>query len=154
MTRFVIFIACILFPTFAGLSRSDVALYHKAVSRYSWLNYHTFVIVAEQSRVHGLRPELVLAVIDAESDGRTHAVSRTGARGLMQVMAKYWYAGNEQDLHIPRVGISRGCAALRWAHDVAGGSLLYTLRNYERGPRGKGFNVRYIARIENNLEGL
>jgi soluble lytic murein transglycosylase-like protein len=35
---------------------------------------------------HHLDPDLLASVVHAESDGRTHAVSRTGARGLMQLM--------------------------------------------------------------------
>ena len=33
-----------------------------------------------------LDPDLLASVVHAESDGRTHAVSRAGARGLMQLM--------------------------------------------------------------------
>ena len=35
---------------------------------------------------HHLDPDLLASVVHAESDGRTHAVSRAGARGLMQLM--------------------------------------------------------------------
>jgi hypothetical protein len=35
---------------------------------------------------HHLDPDLLASVVHAESDGQTHAVSRTGARGLMQLM--------------------------------------------------------------------
>jgi soluble lytic murein transglycosylase-like protein len=35
---------------------------------------------------HHLDPDLLASVVHAESDGRTHAVSRSGARGLMQLM--------------------------------------------------------------------
>jgi soluble lytic murein transglycosylase-like protein len=35
---------------------------------------------------HHLDPDLLASVIHAESDGQTHAISRTGARGLMQLM--------------------------------------------------------------------
>jgi soluble lytic murein transglycosylase-like protein len=35
---------------------------------------------------HHLDPDLLASVVYAESDGRTHAVSRAGARGLMQLM--------------------------------------------------------------------
>jgi hypothetical protein len=35
---------------------------------------------------HHLDPDLLASVIHAESDGQTRAVSRTGARGLMQLM--------------------------------------------------------------------
>jgi soluble lytic murein transglycosylase-like protein len=35
---------------------------------------------------HHLDPDLLASVVHAESDGRVHAVSRVGARGLMQLM--------------------------------------------------------------------
>ncbi|MGH9616391.1 MAG: lytic transglycosylase domain-containing protein [Acidobacteriaceae bacterium] len=35
---------------------------------------------------HRLDPDLLASVVDAESDGQIHAISRTGARGLMQLM--------------------------------------------------------------------
>ncbi len=35
---------------------------------------------------HHLDPDLLASVVHAESDGRIHAISRTGARGLMQLM--------------------------------------------------------------------
>jgi soluble lytic murein transglycosylase-like protein len=35
---------------------------------------------------HHLDPDLLASVVRAESDGKTHAVSRAGARGLMQLM--------------------------------------------------------------------
>ncbi len=35
---------------------------------------------------HHLDPDLLASVIYAESNGQTHAISRTGARGLMQLM--------------------------------------------------------------------
>ncbi|MGO8719461.1 MAG: lytic transglycosylase domain-containing protein [Acidobacteriaceae bacterium] len=35
---------------------------------------------------HHLDPDLLASVVQAESDGQTHAISRTGARGLMQLM--------------------------------------------------------------------
>ena len=43
--------------------------------------------IAQQSgETHHLNVALLLAVISTESAGNTHAVSRTGARGLMQLM--------------------------------------------------------------------
>src|SRR5579872_2689795 len=44
------------------------------------------MLVAEASQQYHVRPELVQAVIDAESHGDPSAVSRAGAQGLMQLM--------------------------------------------------------------------
>jgi soluble lytic murein transglycosylase-like protein len=44
------------------------------------------MLVAEAAQQYHVRPELVQAVIDAESHGDPSAVSRAGAQGLMQLM--------------------------------------------------------------------
>lgn len=43
-------------------------------------------LVAKAGRAHDLDVDLLASVIRAESNGNVHAVSRTGARGLMQLM--------------------------------------------------------------------
>ncbi|MCS7463445.1 lytic transglycosylase domain-containing protein [Paenibacillus doosanensis] len=43
-------------------------------------------IIEAASRNHGVQPSLVKAVIDAESSFNSQAVSRAGAKGLMQLM--------------------------------------------------------------------
>lgn len=71
--------------------------------------------VASESRRAGLDPQLVLAVIDIESNFNRHAISHAGARGLMQVMP-FWkeiYGNIEDDLHNPLVSLRYGCTILR-----------------------------------------
>ena len=133
------------------MSLDDLLRYHRYFDIYNWLDEDTYHIAIEQARHHRLNPSLVLAVIDAESRGNPRAVSRAGALGLMQIMAKHWYDGDPMDLHIPRVNIQRGCAVLRWAHDLADGDIRLTLKVYERGFNGKGFNEPYISRILTNI---
>ncbi|MDF2962601.1 MAG: lytic transglycosylase [Paenibacillus sp.] len=43
-------------------------------------------LILDASRRHGVQPSLVKAVIDAESSFNSQAVSRAGAKGLMQLM--------------------------------------------------------------------
>ena len=142
---------CIFTPSLVTLSLDDLLRYHRYIDQYNWLDEDTYHIAVEQARHHRLNPSLVLAVIDAESRGNPRAVSKAKARGLMQVMAKHWYDGDPMDLHIPRVNIQRGCAVLRWAHDLADGDIRLTLKVYERGFNGKGFNEPYISRILTNI---
>jgi soluble lytic murein transglycosylase-like protein len=65
----------------------------------------------------GLDPHLVLAVIDVESQFRKYAVSRSGARGYMQVMP-FWTkelgGATEQNLFPERVNLRYGCTILRY----------------------------------------
>ena len=120
--------------------------------KYPWLTEEIYQICVTESARNELPLALVLAVIDAESSGSTNAVSRSGALGLMQVMPRYWYKhGPASDLHRPEIGIRVGCSVLAWARNLAHGDPIYTLRNYERGPRGKGINWTYTHKILRNM---
>jgi len=71
--------------------------------------------VAVESRRAGLDPQLVLSVIDIESNFDRHALSHAGAQGLMQVMP-FWkevYGNVEDDLFNPLVSLRYGCTILR-----------------------------------------
>lgn len=71
--------------------------------------------VASEAERAGLDPQLVLAVIDIESNFDRHALSHAGAQGLMQVMP-FWkkvYGKPEDDLFNPLVSLRYGCTILR-----------------------------------------
>ncbi len=71
--------------------------------------------VLEEARRADLDPQLVLAVIDIESNFNRHAISHAGAQGLMQVMP-FWkevYGNVEDDLFQYRVSLRYGCTILR-----------------------------------------
>jgi soluble lytic murein transglycosylase-like protein len=78
----------------------------------------TFVQEAvRHGRQHNLKPELILAVIVVESGARERAVSRRGARGLMQIIPR-WHGekirqiGGSRELFKPHKNISVGTAIL------------------------------------------
>ncbi len=85
----------------------------------------------EASRV-GLDPQLVLAVIQVESNFNHRAVSHAGARGLMQIMP-FWLdelSRPEDDLfHIP-TNLRFGCTILRYYLDVEQNNLSRALARY------------------------
>lgn len=71
--------------------------------------------VHSEARRVGLDPQLVLAVIEVESNFKRYATSRVGAQGLMQVMP-FWkeiYGQPEDDLYNPLVSLRYGCTILK-----------------------------------------
>ena len=87
----------------------------------------------------GLDPQLVLAVIQVESNFRKYAVSTAGARGFMQVMP-FWIkasgGGQEHNLFHLRTNLRFGCVILRHYLDIEKGDLYRALGRYN-GSLGK-----------------
>lgn len=80
----------------------------------------------------GLDPHLVLAVIDVESKFRKYAVSKSGARGLMQVMP-FWVreiGGPTDNLFQERTNLRYGCTILRHYLDRERGNMSNALGRY------------------------
>lgn len=85
----------------------------------------------EATRVN-LPPELVLAVIDVESNFNSWAISVVGARGLMQIMP-FWLQeiGRPHDnLFRPETNVRMGCTILRYYLDKERGDLTRALGRY------------------------
>jgi soluble lytic murein transglycosylase-like protein len=79
-----------------------------------------------------LDPQLVLAVIQVESNFRKYAVSRSGARGYMQVMP-FWVGllGRQGDnLFSLRYNLRYGCVILKYYLDREKGNLVRALSRY------------------------
>jgi soluble lytic murein transglycosylase-like protein len=91
----------------------------------------------EASRVE-LPPELILAVIEVESNFDRYAISVAGAIGLMQIMP-FWLdeIGRPKDnlLHID-TNLRYGCTILRFYYDKENGDLRRALGRYN-GSLGK-----------------
>jgi soluble lytic murein transglycosylase-like protein len=86
----------------------------------------------------GLDPQLVLAVIQVESNFRKYAVSTAGARGYMQVMP-FWVeliGTREHNLFHLRTNLRYGCLILRHYLDIERGNLTRALARYN-GSLGK-----------------
>jgi soluble lytic murein transglycosylase-like protein len=89
-------------------------------------------LVRYESMRAGLDPHLVLAVIDVESKFRKYAVSKAGARGLMQVMPFWVKELGEpgQNLFSERVNLRYGCTILRHYLDREKGNVANALARY------------------------
>ena len=80
----------------------------------------------------GLDPQLVLGVIFVESGFKKYAVSKAGARGLMQVMP-FWVdliGVPDHNLFHLRTSIRYGCVILRHYLDLEKGDLYRALGRY------------------------
>jgi soluble lytic murein transglycosylase-like protein len=86
----------------------------------------------------GIDPQLMLALIQVESNFRKYAVSSAGARGYMQVMP-FWVGliGRKEDnLFNLRTNLRYGCVILRHYLDMEKGNLERALGRYN-GSLGK-----------------
>ncbi len=80
----------------------------------------------------GLDPQLVLGLIQVESNFRKYAISQAGARGFMQVMP-FWLKVMERpddNLFHLRTNLRYGCTILRHYLDIEKGDLFRALGRY------------------------
>lgn len=103
----------------------------------------------EASRAQ-LDPNLVLAVVDIESNFNQFAISKAGARGLMQVMP-FWLKeiGKPGDsLFDIRTNLRYGCTILKHYLEKEKGNITWALARYN-GSRGK---YRYPKKVYHALD--
>lgn len=79
-----------------------------------------------------LAPELVLAVIDVESNFDRFAISWVGARGLMQIMPFWLNEIGRPDDNLLRINTNLrfGCTILKYYLDMENGDLVRALGRY------------------------
>jgi len=80
----------------------------------------------------GLSPQMVLGLIEVESNFRKYAVSDAGARGYMQVMPFWTQLANrpQDNLFHLRTNLRYGCWVLRHYMDMESGDLFRVLGRY------------------------
>jgi soluble lytic murein transglycosylase-like protein len=89
-------------------------------------------LVHQESRKAGIQPEVIIAVIHAESRFDRFAISRVGAQGMMQVMP-FWKAelGRPQDnLTDNATNLRYGCTILSYYLKKERGDLRRALARY------------------------
>ncbi len=97
-----------------------------------------------------LSPQIVLAVIQVESNFDKYAISTAGARGLMQIMP-FWLKeiGNENDdLFNIRTNLRFGCTILRYYLDKEKGNITRALARYN----GSLGSYRYTTKVFKALD--
>jgi soluble lytic murein transglycosylase-like protein len=90
------------------------------------------ITVHYEAKRAGLDPQLVLGLIQVESNFRKYAVSTAGARGYMQVMP-FWVGligVPEHNLFHLRMNLRYGCTILRHYIDLENGDLFRALGRY------------------------
>ncbi len=95
-------------------------------------------LIHQEASQAGLKPEIVLAVIEIESHFDRYAVSRVGAQGMMQVMP-FWkneIGRPEDNLIQTATNLRYGCTILKYYLDKEKGDLRRALARYN-GSTGK-----------------
>jgi len=106
------------------------------------------VTVHYEAKRAGLDPQMVLALIQVESNFRKYAVSRAGARGYMQVMP-FWVkliGDRDHNLFHLRINLRYGCVILRHYLDIERGDLYRALGRYN-GSLGKPDYPSLVVRV-------
>lgn len=98
----------------------------------------------------GVAPELVLAVIDVESNFDRFAISRASALGLMQVMP-FWVEevgySDKNLLFDIDFNILLGCRILKYYLDMENGDLIQGLARYNGSTGRRWYGDRVIDRL-------
>ncbi len=91
-------------------------------------------LLAQAGAQHNIDVELLASVVKAESGGHPHAVSRTGARGLMQLMPGTAQQFGVHDAFRPDQNIAGGSAYLDQLLTRYRDNLALALAAYNAGP--------------------
>jgi len=91
-------------------------------------------LLAQAGAEHDIDVELLASIVHAESDGRATAVSRTGAKGLMQLMPGTARSLGVHDSFRPEENINGGTAYLDALLTRYNDNLALALAAYNAGP--------------------
>ena len=107
-------------------------------------------IVHYEATRSDVAPELVLAVIDVESNFDRYAISSASALGLMQIMPFWVREVGRQDkneLFDMRFNILLGCKILKYYLDMENGDLVRGLGRYNGSLGKRWYADRVIDRL-------
>jgi hypothetical protein len=90
-------------------------------------------IIYREAKKNNIRPELIAAVVQAESKFKPTARSGAGAVGLMQLVPRTGRWMGAKDLTNPAQNISAGAKYLRYLHERFGGNETSVIAAYNAG---------------------
>ncbi|WP_232305520.1 transglycosylase SLT domain-containing protein [Gilvimarinus polysaccharolyticus] len=102
-------------------------------------------LIHREATAAGVKPELVLAVIETESHFDRFAISSVGAQGIMQIMP-FWkneIGRPEDNLIDAATNLRYGCIILKHYLDIADGRLAEALARYN----GSYGSYRYSSKV-------
>ena len=106
--------------------------------------------VHRQAKLAGVEPELVLAVIDVESDFDRFAISSATALGLMQVMP-FWVPElgykDKNQLFDVEINVLLGCRILKYYLEMEHNDLVKGLARYNGSVGRRSYSDRVIERL-------
>lgn len=108
-----------------------------------------------EARRAGLDPDLVLSVVEVESDFQRYAVSTAGARGYMQVMP-FWtnLMGRPQDnLFETQTNLRYGCTILAYYLEIEHQNLPRALARYNGSLGRDVYPNAVLARLRQHWQG-
>jgi len=140
--KFSIILLILFTTTYASVPEGDCEdMFIELSNEFSWLQLKVFYIVYFISKREGVDPKLVCTVMHYESYDKRHrttirkmlrAVSKAGARGIMQVMP-YHYKGPKKDLFKANVCIPLGISYLKKCLKKSRGDVIAASRMYNGG---------------------
>jgi soluble lytic murein transglycosylase len=105
---------------------------NRTYSRHTTKRYDRYI--KQAAREHDLAFALIKAIIKVESDFDPEAVSRMGAKGLMQIMPINYKSLNIRNPFDPKQNILGGAKYFRRMLDRYDGQLSLSLAAYNAGP--------------------
>jgi len=96
-----------------------------------------------------IAPELVLAVIDVESNFDRWAISHAGARGLMQIMPFWLDEIGRPDDNLMHIGTNLrfGCTILKYYLDMEDGDIQRALGRYNGSLGRRAYPTKVLDRL-------
>jgi soluble lytic murein transglycosylase-like protein len=93
-------------------------------------------LIEQTAARHGIDTQMLMALVEVESGFNTHAISRKGARGLMQLMpatAVRYGMRQVRELHDPARNLDMGTRHLKDLLTLHGGQWALVMASYNAG---------------------